>query len=621
MTIKSKLILLVGLLVTSLAVMTAIQYISTQLHDELTEVREDVDHITIDKLKLLNTEKDFVSRGKLELIETFGNLQTSLFEDLAALRQHMEHVDIDTRHLAALVSGLESYSAHFAEVVTLKKQIGLGEAEGLQGELRSAIHDVETRLASLGEQALRIEMLELRRTEKDFLIRRDTQYLQQWQEQQSQLLNELAAATLPVSAKAALRKDLEQYQSAFIALTEAQQKLGLDYSQGILGAMETELNATSAVLHEMLVQLDTEFAATEKQIKTVTAICILIILVLITSPTVLIGRSIIKPISALGALMRRSRDEKDLTLRYEAQSKDEIGEMARDYNEMMSAFQSLINHVIATSGQLASAAEELSANTEETATGLAHQRSEVIQVSAAIQQMEAAMQEIASNTEQTAGAAIVAEDGARDSRTRVGASIQSLNQMASKARETADSVAHLRADSDEIGTMLDVIKDISEQTNLLALNASIEAARAGEHGRGFSVVADEVRALASRSRQSAARIEELVTKLHSRTRNVGALMDETMTESEAGASRAGETVAALESVTSSAQSIVDMTSQVASATEEQASVAAEITRNVESISMIIEQASSQVDQNAEASLMVSEQAQALQMAVSQFKAA
>ncbi|TCK16509.1 methyl-accepting chemotaxis protein [Marinobacterium mangrovicola] len=621
MTIKSKLILLVGLLVVSLAVMTAIQYVSTQLHDELAEVREDVDHITIDKLKLLNTEKDFVSRGKLELVDDFKALQATLFEDLTLLHQHMEHAGIDTGHLTALVSGLESYIAHFEQIIALKQQIGLSDETGLRGELRAAIHRVEERLTALSEDELRIGMLEVRRHEKDFLLRRDTQYLQLWDEQHSRLLADVTGAAIPLSAKTALRQDLEQYKTAFAALAEAEQKLGLDSSLGILGAMQAELDSADRILHDMLSQLDADFDATEQQIKTVTAISILTILVLIISPTVLIGRSIIKPISALGALMRRSRDEKDLTLRYQQQSKDEIGEMARDYNEMMSAFQSLINHVIATSGQLASAAEELSANTEETATGLAHQRSEVIQVSAAIQQMEAAMQEIASNTEQTAGAAIVAEEGARDSRTRVGASIESLNQMASKARETADSVAHLRADSDEIGTMLDVIKDISEQTNLLALNASIEAARAGEHGRGFSVVADEVRALASRSRQSAARIEELVTKLHSRTRNVGALMDETMTESEAGASRAGETVAALESVTGSAQSIVDMTSQVASATEEQASVAAEITRNVESISMIIEEASSQVDQNAEASLMVSEQAQALQMAVSQFKAA
>jgi methyl-accepting chemotaxis protein len=261
----------------------------------------------------------------------------------------------------------------------------------------------------------------------------------------------------------------------------------------------------------------------------------------------------------------------------------------------------------------------LSATTADTSAGLSTQQAQVMQVAAAIQEMETAMQEIAGNTDRTASTAQESLAQADDSSARVAANMDALHEMARKARETADVVSQLRSDSDQIGTMLVVIKDISEQTNLLALNASIEAARAGEQGRGFAVVADEVRDLASRSQQSAEQIDRLVTQLQTRTRDVGELMEQSVADSERGAQNANDTIEALETITQGARSIVDMTTQVASATEEQASVAAEVTRNVETISNIIEEATGQTEQNAQASQTVAEQANSLQQIMSSFK--
>ncbi|WP_036184069.1 methyl-accepting chemotaxis protein [Marinobacterium lacunae] len=619
MTIKNKLTLQIVLIVVALGAMTLIQLYSTQQHTLLAEVREDLDHINIDKLSLQLIEKTFLSAPTLESVQRYEQLHESLLIDVRALREHMGESGIDVSHIAELESGLKAYADDFTALIGLKQQIGLTAQSGLKGELRTAIHEVEGLFEALGQDSLLVSMLQLRRHEKDFQLRQDLKYVDQWEDTHVRLIKQLNNTSLDLSQKNALLNGLDTYRSGFQRLVDIQKQIGLSDNQGVLAKMHEELAGTNEVMALLTRQMTEHLDSTESRIKLVTVLCIIALLVLIIAPTLVIGRSIIHPISALASTMRKARDEKDLTLRFNTSARDEIAHMAQDYNAMMDAFQALIGQVVMTAGQLASAAEELSANTEETSTGLGHQRTEVMQVAAAIQEMESAMQDIAGNTEQTAGAARNAHEGASESGVKVSENMEALHQMARKARETAESVAQLRSDSDEIGTMLDVIKDISDQTNLLALNASIEAARAGDHGRGFAVVADEVRTLASRSQQSAERIEELVTRLHSRTQTVGLLMDAAVNESEQGVERANETIEALGAITRGAGSIVDMTTQVASATEEQAAVAAEITRNVESISLIIEEATGQVEQNALASQMVADQAQQLQLAVTEFK--
>ncbi|MBV1788380.1 methyl-accepting chemotaxis protein [Marinobacterium sp. D7] len=475
-------------------------------------------------------------------------------------------------------------------------------------------------LSQISNDKLRLQLIE-----KEFLLFGDREHARAFEPLHKALTADLStlrthmqASEIETTHITELNAELEGYADNFARLTLEEQS-GSPQAQAILDSMHRELNDSEKTMEALSKQLTDHFNAKERGIKTLTLIAVGVLLVLIIVPTLAIGRSILKPIAALAGIMKKARNNKDLTLRHSGHSNDEVGRMAQDYNEMMDAFQQLIGTVVATADQLASAAEELSANTEETSAGLSSQRHEVMQISAAIQEMEHAMQEIAGNTEQTASGAREAHSGAERSNTQVTANMEALHQMARKARETAESVDRLRTDSAEIGTMLDVIKEISEQTNLLALNASIEAARAGEHGRGFAVVADEVRNLASRSQQSAVNIEQLITRLQSRTEDVGRLMGEAVSESERGITRANETIEALSSITRGAHQIVDMTTQVASATEEQASVAAEITRNVESISLSIEQAGSQVEQNAQASLMVAEQAQELATAVAAFR--
>jgi len=243
----------------------------------------------------------------------------------------------------------------------------------------------------------------------------------------------------------------------------------------------------------------------------------LIIAAIVTFIALFIARSVISPLNNLSKVMSRARDEKDLTLRFNTTSKDEIANMGMSFNSMMEEFQILLNKVNDSSVQLSSAAEQVSAIAQDTSDGLDQQKAEVVQVSSAVQEMETAMHEISKNTDLTAQTANNSQKSASEGQAIISHAIQNITDLAKDAAHSSSAVSLLEENSNKISTVLDVIKEIAEQTNLLALNASIEAARAGDHGRGFSVVADEVRGLAGRSQSSATEIEVMINDLQQHT--------------------------------------------------------------------------------------------------------
>ena len=320
------------------------------------------------------------------------------------------------------------------------------------------------------------------------------------------------------------------------------------------------------------------------------------------------------------ALMVANRiAEGDLSNEVQSQRRDELGQLQRGMSQMTLNLRGLVGNISDNARQIASAAEELSAVTEQTRAGVNNQRDETEQVATAMNQMLATAQEVARHAEQASIAAGQANQQAELGDQVVTDAVAQIEHLAHEMARSSEAMLGLQRESQKIGSVLDVIKSVSQQTNLLALNAAIEAARAGEAGQGFAVVADEVRSLARRTQQSAEEIEELIGGLHRGTQQAADIMDysRTLTDNSVGLTRnAGD---ALTEIARTVAIIQEMNPQIAAAAEEQSAVAEEINRSVLKVRDASEQTAAASEQTAAASIELARLGTDLQQCVGRFK--
>jgi methyl-accepting chemotaxis protein len=309
----------------------------------------------------------------------------------------------------------------------------------------------------------------------------------------------------------------------------------------------------------------------------------------------------------------------DLTVRTIYLGKDELGRVSSAFNTMGENFSSVIQNLSSATGQLASAAEETSTVTEQTSRGINRQQVETEQVATAMNEMSATVHEVAQNAALAAESARLADEASNHGKSVIKQTIKVINNLASDVERAAGVIHTLEQGSVDIGSVLGVIRGIAEQTNLLALNAAIEAARAGEQGRGFAVVADEVRSLASRTQQSTKEIDDMISRLQSGAREAVEAMELSRKQAQAGVEQAAEAGASLDDITNAVTQINDMNTQIASAAEEQSSVAEEINRNIITISQVADETAIGAVQTSNASAEVARLSEQLQGMVRQFK--
>lgn len=617
MLIKHKLYANTAVVMASIIFMLFLLLYTVTSSDNDLKVAKLIGEIKADVLQLRRNEKDFLARKDLKYLEQFNKNISGLQGTVNDLSATFKNLDIEEQETNTLKNIISKYGQNFTELVELQKRIGLNSKDGLYGDLRSKVHNVEEKIGKQ-DYFLLSGMLQLRRNEKDFMLRLDEKYIGRLNENTDKLITNVKGSDLSDNDKVEISDLLEEYRASFGNLVNAQTQLGLTPKSGVLGTMRATIHQVDDSLKKLIKMAVETVESHSSSVHTLAVVFFIIITFISIVPAVLISRNITSGIDLLKNSMKKIADTNDLSQEIKTKSKDELAEMTVVFNQMLGNFRNLIvevNHSVETVND---ATQSLSENIHSANSGVDQQIQQTDLVATAVTEMVATVDEIASNTNEAAKKAELTNVNANKGREGVSHTIEKIEQLSQNLLESEEVVQELAKDSHTIGSVLDVIRGIAEQTNLLALNAAIEAARAGEQGRGFAVVADEVRTLASRTQDSTQEIEGIIGSLQTRTKQIVEHMASCRTQGQESADQASSAGSMLEEINQDVIAIMEMNTMIATAIQEQSTVASEVNNHVVVIRDVAEQAGSSAKQNEHMSEELSQQANVLNSEVNRF---
>ncbi|MCE5363549.1 methyl-accepting chemotaxis protein [Pseudomonas anguilliseptica] len=362
-------------------------------------------------------------------------------------------------------------------------------------------------------------------------------------------------------------------------------------------ALGTAINLDG--IEAQIVQVQSEI---DKRISTIiTSIMVVaaVLLVIFGVAGVVLSNTFLRPLQQIkDNLDDIAAGEGDLTRRLPINGDDELGQLAGSFNRFVEKIHGLVRQIVDMTGQLTELVNQVSAQAQRSEQAMERQRHETDQVATAINEMSAAAHEVAQSAQGAAEAAQKTDTEGQAAKQVVDGSIARIHTLVQDIRDSGLSLDTLQKDVSSIVSVLDVIRSIAEQTNLLALNAAIEAARAGEAGRGFAVVADEVRALASRTQQSTQEIQGMIDRLQKGTQDAVTSMRRSSDAGDVTSEQANRAGTSLDAIAQLIGTINAMNAQIASAAEEQTAVAEEINRSVHKIAVAVDSVADETQQGA-----------------------
>lgn len=584
------------------------------------------------------------------LQQDFTRVSQNVDEQLTELRQLLIG-DIESRSVANLQNDIEQFveqvaaifsaQANFLSLAERRDQrlnevefaaddgammiLDLTDESGFETEFYNQAGLLENNLNSLVTLAYDMARVEesgradIIRSEIEVAVQSSRDRLQMMQEQEDTALLDEVSEYLDVAANALIESNTSLVNSVLERLEarEAATRLLAENNslmQTVLADMNTLQGQVQALADNVQDSADNAITRSSwlNSVLTVLSIAFAIIV------GVLAVRSISRPLADVNAMLNTLANG-DLTGRLDDSSNDEFGELSSNINKLINNLRHLVEGIADRSAQLATAAEESSSISAQSRNSMQDQRAQVEQVAAATQEMSSTTSEVASGAAKALEEIQHSDEEAKRVRIISDENKRTIEALAQEIQNASDVINQLSENSANIGGILDVIRGIAEQTNLLALNAAIEAARAGEQGRGFAVVADEVRTLASRTQQSTEEIQNMIERLQSDSSRAVNVMERGRNQAETCVTQADEAALALHAITESVHQASDSSTAIATAAEQQSATAHDISEKLEAIVALAEQAEAGAKQTSEASGEVAKLSSEMQDSVKSFR--